>query len=199
MRAAQVLLARHGHDGVSMRMIAQEAGVAERTLFNIYANKDTLLARSANSRSNIIVTEAWDKAPDPGTGFFETLCRTLAEYTMADPDMARGYAPMLFSHWEQAGLHEVYCEFVGRSLETMHGEGMLSRTAVETLPPLIASNVVGVIVQWAANLVADDLIEAHMRLLMAQSILPHANGALAAWASEMAQTALAEIANASKV
>ena len=108
LTAAQAMLARHGYDGVSMRMIAEEAGVAERTLFNIHSGKAALIAASARERSDDIISEAWDTAPDPGTGFLLTMCATLARYTLADPDMARSYAPVLIQHADLIGLHEVY-------------------------------------------------------------------------------------------
>lgn len=196
MNATQAMLARHGYDGVSMRQIAKEAGVAERTLFNIYTTKDALIASSARARSSGIIAEAWNKAPDPGPGFFETLCGILAHYTLIDPPMARAFAPVLIRHSDLVGLHELYCDFVGRSLASLCEKDELSQEAVDALPALIAMNVVSTVVQWAADLIADEKLESHLRLLMAQAILPHARGSLQQWAGDMARDAVERIAAA---
>jgi len=192
--AAQVLLAEHGYDGVSMRMIAERAGVAERTLFNIYSSRDALIAMSARDRSSGIIAEAWDNAPDPGTGFLLTLCQTLTRYTLVDRDMARALAPVLIRESNLVGLHDIYRDFVGRSLASLAAEGNFREEAVGTLPSLIAMNVVSIVVQWAAGLIEDEALETHFRLTVGQVVLPHASGELECWAGELARSAVARIA-----
>src|SRR5437870_5781843 len=51
LQAAAIVFAREGLQGATTRMIAQEAGVNEVTLFRLFENKDRLLAEVlANER-----------------------------------------------------------------------------------------------------------------------------------------------------
>jgi AcrR family transcriptional regulator len=191
LTAAQRMLARHGYDGVSMRMIAEEAGVAERTLFNIHAGKAALIAASARERSDDIIGEAWDIAPDPGTGFLMTMCATLTRYTLEDPDMARSYAPVLIQHADLIGLHEVYRDYVGRSLRFLAESGGLPARIPQVLPLLFSMNIVATIEHWASGTIASEHLELHMQLAVAHILLPHAEGELSDWARKLARECVA--------
>lgn len=191
LTAAQRLLARHGYEGVSMRMIAEEAGVAERTLFNIHAGKAALIAASARERSDNIIGEAWDAAPDPGTGFLLTMCAALARYTLDDPDMARSYAPVLIQHADLIGLHEIYRVYVGQSLRHMATQGLLPAEVPDVLPLIFSMNVVATIEHWASGTIASDNLERHMQLTVAHILLPHAQGELFDWARDLARECIA--------
>lgn len=193
LTAAQAMLARHGYDGVSMRMIAEEAGVAERTLFNIHSGKAALIAASARERSDDIISEAWDTAPDPGTGFLLTMCATLARYTLADPDMARSYAPVLIQHADLIGLHEVYRVYVGRSLRHLADRGLLPAEVPDALPLIFSMNIVATIEHWASGTIASEHLEQHMQLAVAHILLPHAEGALFDWARDLARECVASM------
>ncbi|MDJ0553221.1 MAG: TetR/AcrR family transcriptional regulator [Microcoleaceae cyanobacterium MO_207.B10] len=57
LKAAQKLFARHGYDGTTTRDLAQEAGVAEGTLFRHFTNKKAILIELATDGWVDILTD----------------------------------------------------------------------------------------------------------------------------------------------
>ena len=185
------LLAEHGYDSLSMKMIAETAGVAERTLFNIYSTKDALIATSARERTEDIIKEAWDSAPDHGIGFLLSLSETLARRTLEAPEVARALAPVLVQHADLVGLEEVYRSFVGSALETLADQGALDGGDVEVLTALFTMRMVSSVTCWASRTVEDNMLETHMRLAVCQILLPHVEPDLRDWAQSEARRCVA--------
>lgn len=188
LEATYSLLALHGYDAVSMKTIAEAAGVAERTLFNIYATKDALIATSARERTERIIEEAWERAAsDQGIGFFLSLSETLARRTLEAPEVARALAPVLVEHADLVGLNEIYRRYVGRALNALVNDGALDLRDVEVLTSLFTMRMVSSVTLWAGHAIADDLLEIHMRLAVCQVLLPHVQGPLRDWSREEAR------------
>ncbi len=178
------LLVLHGGDALSMKMIAQAAGVAERTLFNIYGSKDFLFASSARELSEETIAAAHREALEAGephgglggTGmaFFRILPDKLTERTLEAPELARAFAPILVAHAGLVGLPEIYETYAGEALATMRAEGLLAIDDVALLSRLICMGMVSTIVLWAKREIADHVLQAHLRLAICQILLPHA-------------------------
>ena len=185
--AAYALLVRHGYDAMSTKMIASEAGVAERTLFNIYKTKDALIATAARERSEGFIEEAWSKAADHGIGFFLSLCETLSRRTLEAPEVARALAPVLVQQTDLVALHEVYRRYVGRALEELVDRDALDRAVIDVLNGLVTMRMVSAVTLWAGQAIADDALEAHMRLGVCEVLSPHVRGPLHDWSIEEAR------------
>lgn len=167
------LLARHGGDMLSMKLIAQTAGVAERTLFNIYGSKDRLFAFSARERSEETISEA-HRDGGMGLGFFMILPRKLADKTFEAPELARAFAPILVEHADMVGLPEVYEHFAGGALRAMRASGQVAVDDIAFVSRLICMSMVGTVVLWAKHEIADAALETHLRLAICQVLLPYA-------------------------
>ena len=196
LRVTNALLAQHGYDAVSMRAIAAAAGVAERTLFNIYINKDTLIATCARERTEDVINEAWVKAADPGIGFFLSLSETLSRRTLEQPDVARALAPVLIQHADIVGLHHVYRRYVGRALDELARQGLLEEDGIDTLTGLIGQRMVSAVTLWSGHGMIDDTLETQMRLAVCQVLLPHAHGNLRDWSHQEARRCVRRLAQA---
>lgn len=173
------LLARHGSEALSMKLIAQAAGVAERTLFNIYGSKDRLIASSARERSEETIAEAHRDSPEGGVAFFRSLAGKLAAKTFEAPELARGFAPILVEHADMVGLPEIYERFAGDALEGMRKAGLLTIDDIAVVSRLVCMSVVSTIVRWAKREIVDAVLETHLRLAMCQILLPYAEPPLA--------------------
>lgn len=193
LEVTYALLARHGYDGVSMKMIAAQAGVAERTLFNIYSTKDALIAMSARERTALILSEAVANAADPGIGFFVSLCETLARRTLEAPEVARALAPVLVQQAELVGLNALYRRHVGQVLEGLAASGLVEDDSIEVLNALIGMDMVGNVTLWAGHVIADAELETHMRLSVCQVLLTHSRGTLREWAWNEARACVARL------
>ena len=185
--AAYALLARHGYDAMSTKMIASHAGVAERTLFNIYKTKDALIAAAARERSEGFIEEAWSKASDQGIGFFLSLCETLSRRTLEAPEVARALAPVLVQQADLVALHEVYRRYVGRALEDLVDQDALNPAVIDVVNALVMMRMVSAVTLWAAQAIADETLEVHMRLGVCEVLLPHVRGPSHDWSLEEAR------------
>jgi len=171
--ATFTLLARHGAEMLSMKLIAQEAGVAERTLFNIYGSRDRLFASSARERSEETIAEA-HREGGAGAGFFKALPGRIAAKTFASPELSRAFAPILVEHADMVGLPDVYEHFAGGALRAMRGAGLVEVEDIAFVSRLVCMSMVGTIVLWAKREIADEVLETHLRLAVCQVLLPYA-------------------------
>jgi AcrR family transcriptional regulator len=185
--ATFTLLARHGDEALSMKMIAQAAGVAERTLFNIYGSKDGLFASSARERSEETIAAAHREAAAQqdgdregvGMAFFRILPARLAEKTFESPELARAFAPILLAHAGLLGLPAIYETYAGGALDTMRLAGLVAIDDIVLLSRLVCMSMVGTIILWAKREIEDSALETHLRLAICQVLLPHAEPPLA--------------------
>lgn len=191
-----MLLAEHGYEALSMKAIAKAAGVAERTLFNIYETKDALIATSARQRSDAIMQEAWDLASDHRQGYLLSLCETLARRTLDAPEVARGLAPIVVQQADLVGLTGIYQRFLGKVLAGMAVSGEVDPGDVEAITVLIAMRMISAIKLWASGAIPDDDLEDHMRLSLCQVLIPHVKGELGEWALAEARAAMGQLQQA---
>lgn len=171
------LLARHGGEALSMRMIAEAAGVAERTLFNIYNSKDRLFASTVRERSEETIAHAY-AVGSAGMGFFRELSVHLADKTFEAAELARALAPILIEHADLVGLPEVYERFAGSALSSMQEAGDLTAIDTVLVSRFICMRMVATVLLWAKGEIADIALESHLRLGICQILLPYAEGSL---------------------
>lgn len=187
------LLAEHGYDGVSMKMIAKSAKVAERTLFNIYSSKDLLIATSARERSDGIMLSIMDNVGEGELAYFYSLADTLAYETLAAPSLARGLATVLVRNPDLVGLGEIYERHVGEVLKDFAERGRIEAHEVSIICNLFAMRIVSLITLWSGGTIADNALNPHMRLAVCQVLAPHLAGDLQAEVLAEARAAVAEI------
>lgn len=180
LSSARALLAEQSYDAVTMRAIAAASGTVEKTLFNIFGNKDRLMAAAAFERSAGVFELAVQRSPEPGWPRLMALCDAVAEVTLEAPAMARGLAVPVLDHFELVGLSLLYDKHVGEALEAMIAQGRLFPTVPQTLVArLIQLGVVSSVVFWAKDELSDTELRPFLRLRMNESLLPHAEAAFA--------------------
>ncbi|WP_221796606.1 TetR/AcrR family transcriptional regulator [Aquisediminimonas sediminicola] len=173
---ARELVAEHGYDGVSMRTIARESGVTEKTLYNIFGSKDELIAIAARERTVKIFDEAADKAPAGSWAALVSLVHTVAEKTHEQPNMARALIPILTQHPELVGLEYVYARHVPKALEEMQAEGLLDKSiTIEREVRLIRLAIISATTFWNSRELADDELLPYLKICLAESLYPLAS------------------------
>lgn len=176
LASAISLVGALGYDAVTMRMIAQESGASEKTLYNIFGSKDRLVALAARSRSSEVFALAAKREPRTGLPRLCEFARTAAEVTLETPVLSRALATLLVDHSELVGLHEVYESEVGEAFRAMIAEGLL---AVDTpLGPLVRITrlaVVSAVLLWAKHEVTDAELEPYILRRCAETLMPFAS------------------------
>jgi AcrR family transcriptional regulator len=66
LEATRDLLSKHGYDGTTVRDVAELAGVAKGTLYNIYGGKDELIFAAVNDVRADVFDRTMDLGPSPG-------------------------------------------------------------------------------------------------------------------------------------
>ena len=175
LKAAEFLVGRDGYDAVTMRMIAQQSGTAEKTLYNIFGAKDRLVALAAHDRSASVFDLAARRSGGQGWALLRAFCATAAQATLEAPLLSRALAALLADHADLVGLHEVYEERVGAIMRDIVKDGQLDPAApLGQLVRSIRLAVVSVVLFWAKGEIADGELEAYMARRCAETLLAFA-------------------------
>ncbi len=171
--AARRLTAESGFDAVSMRTIASESKVAEKTLYNIFGTKVALIAAAARDRTANVFELAAQRAPDGGWSLLLAFADCATEITLAAPNMARALAPILIEHQRLVALERLYDEHIPVAVAAMVATGML-RPDVDPagMARLIRLAVVAGVLFWAQGDLTNDELGAYLRLRLGEMFLP---------------------------
>ncbi|RVU05701.1 TetR/AcrR family transcriptional regulator [Novosphingobium umbonatum] len=181
LASARDLVSQHGCDAVSMRAIAAASGVTEKTLFNIFGNKDGLLAAAAYERSASVFVLASDLVPVPGWEWLIALCDAVANVTLEAPEMARALAGAVIDHLEMTGLAQLYDRHVGQAMRAMVEQGVLAEAApLALLSHLVQLAMVSGVGFWAKGDLWDEELRPFLHLRLAETLLSHAKSGLPA-------------------
>lgn len=181
LSSARTLLSHHSYDAVTMRAIAAASGAVEKTLFNIFGNKDRLMAAAAFEHTAGVFELAVNRSVQPGWPRLMMLCDVIAEATLEAPEMARGLAVPVLEHFALVGLDILYDQHVGEALAVMSAAGQL----LPDVPHALVAHtmqlaVVSTVVIWSKDELSDAELRAVLRLRVNESLLPHAEADFAA-------------------
>lgn len=195
LETAQALVGALGYDAVTMRMIARESGTAEKTLYNIFASKDRLIALAAHDRTASVFATAFAREPAPGWPRLRQFACTAADITLESPLLSRALAALLVDHADLVGLAEVYEDDMGGVVRDCVGQGMLvAETPVAGLVRAIRLSVVSSVLFWAEGEIADGELSPYLVRRCAETLLPFASTTGAALLAAEARDCAARMA-----
>ena len=96
LETTRELLSKHGYAGTTVRDVAEQAGVAKGTLYNIYGGKDELIYSAVIDVRDDILDRAIELTPSPG---IDTILKTneiLCEEILRTPSYAEAVSRALF-------------------------------------------------------------------------------------------------------
>ncbi len=175
--AARRLTAEHGYDAVSMKTIAAESGVAEKTLYNIYATKARLLATAALEVSAQVFDLAALSAPDKSWDFFFALAGHMAEHTLRAPQFSRAVAPLMLEQPDLLDHRDMYVGHLVDVIEGMIAQGLMTAVPARRVVRLLRLSIISGVVLWARNELSDRELQPYLELGVGQILLPLAAAA----------------------
>ncbi|MDH3642987.1 MAG: TetR/AcrR family transcriptional regulator [Gammaproteobacteria bacterium] len=95
LAAARKLITERGYDGVNMRDLAKESGVAPKTLYHQFESKENLLRTAVEERHRYIYQMIDDEEIEHGIDRLFFIIDTVAETTRKNIAYARALAPIL--------------------------------------------------------------------------------------------------------
>lgn len=170
---ASRLLGEHGYDGVSMRTIAAQSGVVEKTLYNIYGTKDRLIAAAARQRSAGVFEAAAESAPEGGWPMLRAFVKLAVGVAFANPQTGKAMAVVLLEHSDLVGMDQVYQGWVGKALDQMQADGMLeSQCPRQSIIRLVRLSIMTSAVLWSKGELNDDELEPYGMTRVIETLLP---------------------------
>lgn len=170
LKCARKMLNESGYDGLVMRQLAIEAGVARATLNNLYGSKDDLIVASVRDTISRI-TNNTELVDDPLQNILARLART-AEEIRATPRYTEAMARAMFALGAESELAKTLFDnatpFNRVQLERAREAGLIdSELDTEVIAIQLAANSWGMLLQWIMG-----------RLTMQQSMVESERGAL---------------------
>jgi AcrR family transcriptional regulator len=96
LEATRELLGKHGYEGTTVRDVAELAGVAKGTLYNIYGGKDELIYSAVVDVRDDVRERMIDLAPRPGLDSILKADRAVLEEIIRMPAYAEAVSRALF-------------------------------------------------------------------------------------------------------
>ncbi len=173
LEAARSEVSRLGYEGLTMRGLADSAGVALKTLYNLYSSKDELLFAAVGGLLEDLRALPEVRDAEPGLPMALSYVRVLADTIVREPAYADAMAQALFKSTAEDRLVEI---LLRDSVKTMRASLVTACENDELLPTIdidaVASQMVavqwGVVMLWQKGLIALPDVPGRMR----QSQLP---------------------------
>jgi AcrR family transcriptional regulator len=96
LEATRELIGKHGYEGTTVRGVAELAGVAKGTLYNIYGGKDELIFSAVLDVRDDIGDRILDLGPEPGLDSILKTNQAVMEEIVRKPTYAEAISRALF-------------------------------------------------------------------------------------------------------
>lgn len=164
------LIAEAGYDGVTMRLLADRSDVASATLYNIYGNKETLIATAV---SELFEEQMEQGLRHSGGGLEGELSRIewIAGEILRMPEYARAMVTVYFSgsadNVVRELLHRITSTNYAKLLTGMQREGGLAPWVnVGLAASELANHEYAVVHEWAIGQIASDTLAERQKYVM---------------------------------
>jgi AcrR family transcriptional regulator len=141
LAAARKLISEKGYEGVTMRDLARESGVAPKTLYHQFENKEKLLRTAVEERFRYLYQVIDDAQIAKGVDRLFHILDSVAKTTAENVAYARALAPLLGSA-ENSTFTLIRKRTYRRAIEQIAAEGdFLDWVDVEVLATLVFRQV----------------------------------------------------------
>ncbi len=124
-------ISRQGYEGLTMRGLAGAAGVALKTLYNLYSSKDELLFAAVGALLQDLQALSEVADAEPGLPRSLAYTRVLGETIVREPGYAHAMAQALF---QSAGSHRLVDILLRDNVEVMGDALTVAESQGELLP-----------------------------------------------------------------
>ncbi len=166
---AREMLEELGYAGMTMRGLAKRAGVAQGTLYNLYASKDALVVAAVNDLLSQLRDTAMENNPDPGIDTILALTRVSGQQIQATPGYADAMVRTLANVYPGDPLveHMYYRSgpFIKEQLDIAVSRGDLhEHTNTERLHHHMVAQAWGITWGWMMGMIAlEDIADERVR------------------------------------
>ena len=177
------LIAEAGYDGVTMRLLAERSQVASATLYNIYGNKETLIATAVSE----LLEEQIERGRQQSGGGLEgeiTRIQWIAEEIMRMPEYARAMVTVYFSGSADNIVRDLLRRITStnytRMLDALKRDGdLLPWVNVELVASELANHEYAVVHDWAVGQLPSEQLADRQKYVMLLTLGSITQGATA--------------------
>ncbi|MEN3975939.1 TetR/AcrR family transcriptional regulator [Emcibacter sp. SYSU 3D8] len=160
LEEARKLIAESGYDGVTMRLLAERSEVASATLYNIYGNKETVIATAV---SELFEEQMAHDTAERGAGLDGTIARMrwIAEEIRRMPEYSRAMVTVYFSASAENLVRDLLRRITMQAHRRLFASlreqgGLLPWVDIDLLASQTANHQYAAVHDWAIGKVAMD-------------------------------------------
>lgn len=168
LESARREVSRLGYDGLTMRGLADAAGVALKTLYNLYSSKDELLFAAVGGLLEDLRALPEVQEADPGLPMALAYVQVLAETIVREPAYADAMARALFRSAAGEQLVDILLEdsinTMAANLAVAAGNGeLVAGTDIEAMARQMVAAQWGIVLLWQKGLIPLDQVPTQMQ------------------------------------
>jgi len=164
-------LTEEGYDGLTMRGLAERAGVAATTVFNIFGTKESLVAEAVHDRFDALslgVTPARTLTIDDLVAHEEWMASTVLQ----NASYARAMVILYFSESVQNQVVDLLRNASTQAFKVYFAQARERQVLADwvdsdVVARMISNQLFSVVHDWAIGEIADDNLADHMKLAFA--------------------------------
>ena len=165
LSSARELLSKHGYKGVTMRLLADHSGVALKTLYDYYKNKDDLLREAIDDRYALIYGMIEEDTIRYGFNRLLFIAESIVGAMFTD----KRFAKEMLRLRQVAGYGSRYdatrLQSYKRAINEIGQQGDLKDWVdVEFLTPLLTRQAGLAMLSWADGRISDNVLEPYFKL-----------------------------------
>ena len=123
LTAARKLITELGYDGVTMRQLAKESGVAPKTLYHQFQNKEKLLRAAVEERYRYLYRLIDEAEIERGIDRLYYILDTVSDTTEKNADYARALRPLLTDPSTTGTFTEIRMNTYRKAIDQIASEG----------------------------------------------------------------------------
>lgn len=185
LQEARHLIGSKGIDGLTMRELADNSGVALATLYNIYGSKDVLVGHAVNDFfENILEIRPGKLKDQSALDRMLTLLDLIASYVKKSAAYVRVVTALYFRLERDQDMHGMlyklaYTELIGLLAELRRDAQFRDWVSLDLLADEMAEQIMWRILQWARNSVPDSHLADSLRFGVLQILVGASRGPVA--------------------
>ncbi len=163
LAVARDMLDSGGYDGLTMRGLAKEAGVAQGTLYNLYGSKDDLIMAAVDDLLTALNRETRRRTPEPGLEALLTNAVVTGENIVRRPAYAEAMTRIVMSIEPESPLVDlVFARAYPATKESLDAAKKTGEIREDVDTDSIAKHIAGnswtVILLWIMGMISLDQI-----------------------------------------
>ena len=178
LAAARDLIAERGYDGVTMRALAERSGVALKTLYSQFTDKDTLLRSAVEEAHRATYYSIHDLHFNSGLDKLLHIVKTVAGTLLENEAYSKTLAPVLSRGVSSTEFSDVRAQAYRSAVVQIAAEGDLDPAIdIDVVTHMLLRQVASIYYEWARGEITTKHVGTVLQLQILVTLAGLTNGA----------------------